>query len=125
MANAQVLPKTHLKVLGSIPADAARLHVVLSTRARRFPIQTPLHYRQRGATGWNETTTVNISRSIVVFNSAKELPVGTPLEMQILFPARITGGAPSMVICSGPVIRTERHRAAAAILHYSFRQITA
>jgi len=105
--------------------DNAPQDTTFKARSRRFPIQTLLRFRQRGATGWSETTTVNISRSGVLFETAKDLPVNTLLEMQILFPARITQGIPSNVICWGPVVRTEPTHAAAAIRHYRFRRIIA
>ena len=106
-----------------MPTDTTQSSSSFKTRSRRFPIQTLLRYRERGATEWNKTTTVNISRSGVLFETAKELPVDILLEMQILFPARITRGVPSHVICWGPVIRTEKSQAAASILHYRFRRI--
>jgi hypothetical protein len=109
----------------AMPIDTAQRGPTLKTRPRRFPIQTPLCYRQRGAAEWNETITVNISRSGVLFETARELPVDTLLEMKILFPATITRGEPANVICWGPVVRTESSKAAAAIIHYRFRRITA
>ena len=108
-----------------MPVDAGHQDRTPKTRSTRFPIQTLLRYRQRGATHWNESTTVNISRSGVLFETAGKLRVGTLLEMQILFPARITGEVPSKVTCWGPIIRTEPSQAAAAILYYRFQRITA
>jgi hypothetical protein len=108
-----------------MPTDDAQGDPTLKPRSRRFPIQTLLRYRKSGTTEWNETSTVNISRSGVLFETAEELPIETSLEMQILFPARITRGVPSNVFCRGPVIRAEPFQAAAAIHHYRLRRITA
>jgi hypothetical protein len=119
------MPTTRLEVPGAMPNDAAQEDPTLKSRSRRFPIQTLLRYRQSGTTEWNETTTVNISRSGVLFETVEKLPVDTFLEMQILFPARTTRGVPSNVLCRGPVIRTEPSQAAAAIHHYRLRRTTA
>lgn len=108
-----------------MPISAARPAPTLTARSRRFPIQTPFRYRRKGTIEWNETSTVNISRTGVLFEAPQKLPVDTLLEMQILFPAKITGGVPSNVICWGPVVRTEPPQAAAAILYYRFRPISA
>jgi hypothetical protein len=113
------MPTTRLEVPGTMPANAAQQGPTLTTQPRLFPIQTLIRYRQRGATKWNETTTVNISRSSVMFKTAEELPVDILLEMQILFPT-----LSSKVICSGPVISTEPSQATAMILRYYFRRIT-
>jgi hypothetical protein len=113
------MPTTRLEVPGTMPTDAAKQDPTLTTRPRFFPIQTLIRYRPRGATGWNETTTVNISRSSVLFETAQELPVDILLEMQILFPT-----LSSKVICCGPVIRTGPSQATAAIHRYYFRRLT-
>ena len=96
-------------------------------RAQRFPIQTPLRYRARGATDWIESRTINISRSGLLFHAAETLDLKTVLAMQILFPTEITGGNPANVICLGSVARTESLLApespgvmAAAIVGYRF-----
>ena len=125
MRDTMTMPTTRSVVPGAVPNAATQEHPALKSRSRRFPIQTQLRYRQSGTTEWNETTTVNISRSGVLFQTSEVLPVDTILEMQILFPARATRGVPSNVICRGPVIRTEPSLAAAAILHYRLRRITA
>jgi hypothetical protein len=97
-------------------------------RAQRFPISAPILYRERGESQWSEGTTVNISRSGILFRSARDLQLRSMLEMMILFPGEITGGAAADVICWGPVVRSEqptqvdpRPCFAASIVHYQFR----
>ena len=94
-------------------------------RARRFPIEAPLRYRESGGSAWIEGTTVNISRSGVLFWAATDLEARTLLEMQIRFPTEITGGLPANVVCWGPVVRSEqpeppdpRPKLAASIVRY-------
>ncbi len=88
--------------------DPRREQEGLRPRAERFPIRTPLRYRGSGQTAWSRGTTVNISRTGVLFSAEKELPPKTMLELRILFPADIAAGTPANVICWGPVVRTER-----------------
>ncbi len=88
--------------------DPRREQGGLKPRAERFPIRTPLRYRESGQTAWSRGTTVNISRSGVLFSAEKELLPKTMLELRILFPAEISAGTPANVICWGPVVRAER-----------------
>ncbi len=98
-------------------------------RAQRFPIQAPVRYRESGGSGWSEGTTINISSSGVLFWAAKSLQAKTAIEMQILFPAEVTGTTAVNITCSGRVVRTlsvlppeSRSAMAAAILHFRLRQ---
>jgi hypothetical protein len=74
-------------------------------RAQRFPIETPMRYRQGGQMAWSEGATVNISRSGVLFRAEQEIEPKTMLEMRITFPSEITGSVPANIGCWGPVIR--------------------
>lgn len=72
-------------------------------------------------------TTINISRSGVLFRADQELTPSTMLEMQIVFPTEVTGEVPTKVVCWGPVVRTVppepadgRPALAAAISRYRF-----
>ena len=110
------------------PSNGAPLPPVsLKPRAQRFPIQTPVRYRESGQTAWSEGVTVNISRSGVLFRAPEVPEPKTVLEMQILLPAEVTGGMAANVVCLGPVVRAEppltsedRPAVAAAILQYRF-----
>ncbi len=98
-------------------------------RAQRFPIQAPMRFRESGGSGWSEGTTINISSSGVLFWAAKALQAKTAIEMQILFPAEVTGTTAVNITCSGKIVRTlsvpspdPRSAMAAAILHFRIKQ---
>jgi hypothetical protein len=100
---------------------------VYPRRATRFPIQTSVYYRESGEIAWHKGTTVNISRSGVLFQAEGDLVPQTMLEMRIVFPFEITGDVSANVICWGPVVRNAQLASvegqaslAAAILRYRF-----
>ncbi len=90
-----------------LPSDACQERREHRPRAERFPIRTPLRYREGGQADWNEGTTVNISRSGVLFSAEKNVEPKTVLELRIMFPAEVIGGVPANVVCWGPVVRTQ------------------
>ncbi len=96
-----------------VPTDRHPGHREVA-RATRFPISAALLYRGSGESAWSEGTTVNISRTGVLFRPARPIPPQTMLEFQILFPAEVTGGMPANVVCRGPVVRTQPPDALAA-----------
>ena len=109
-----------------MPDDSRREQGGFRPRAERFPIRTPVRYREGGQSDWSEGTTVNISRSGVFFFAEKEILPRTMLELRILFPAEVIGGNPANVICWGPVVRTEHlrppdHQPALAVAIRSYR----
>ena len=113
--------------LGALPGEGVHSPAVYQLRPGRFPIQTPLHYRKSGELEWHRGTTINISRSGVLFRADHDLEPETVLEMRIVFPAEVTGEAPARVLCWGPVVRKEppadagsRPALAAAIVRYRF-----
>ena len=98
-------------------------------RALRFPIEAPLRYRIGGEFAWTEGSTVNISRSGILFRSDKEIPPKTMLQMCIVFPSELTGYDTTTILCWGPVVRNgdvnasgSGHTLAAAIIKYRFIQ---
>lgn len=105
--------------------EAEHQSSTVKLRAQRFPIRTALRYRRRGETAWSEGTTVNISRTGVLFRTEEKMEPETVLEMQIVFPSGITAGATTHVICWGPVIRTEASLVAATMRHYRFASMSA
>jgi hypothetical protein len=84
------------------------------TRAPRFPIKAPVYYRDDCDRGWNEGTTINISRCGVLFQSPTELEPQQVVQMRILFPAELTGGAPTNVVCKATILRKEPKLSAVA-----------
>ena len=98
-------------------------------RAQRFPIEARFRYHIGGEPVWMEGTTVNISRSGILFRAQKEIAPRTMLQMRIVFPSKLTGYGPVSIVCWGPVIRSESVGAsgfdrmfAAAIIRYRFIQ---
>ena len=97
-------------------------------RAFRFPISTPIHYREGGEADWSHGITVNISRTGILFQPERDVRLQTGLEMRILFPPEVTGATAANVACWGPVVRKSFPApagnpplVAAAIVRYRFR----
>jgi PilZ domain-containing protein len=99
--------------------------VATPTRAPRFSLQLPVHYRPVGRSEWSDGTTENISRSGLLFRTAAIVEVDTPIEMRVVLPV---GRSPELfaeVVCTGRVVRTvgasgadTRPGVAAAITEY-------
>lgn len=94
----------------------------LETRAQRVPVRTSVWFRANRRPVWSPGETVNISRSGILLRALKEIEPGTLLEMHIVFPADMTGGAPVDLVCWGPVVRQEASGLAATILNYRFKK---
>ena len=116
---------------GELPQGNARQLRALARRAERFPIQASLRYRMSADATWSEGTSVNISRSGILFRAAEKLQPKTMIEMQILFADSTKGEAPANIACWGPIVRTEpashadsRPALAAAILRYRFKPVS-
>lgn len=97
--------------------------LTLRPRAQRFPIETFVRFRASGDTHWSEGTTVNISRSGVLFYSPKPLKAKTKIEMRIVFPT-------VLIVCWGSVARAEpamsgesRSALAAVIIDYALTRV--
>lgn len=60
----------------------AQASVPLTTRAQRFPISVPLHYRSSGMKHWLEGKTVNISRTGILFQADAAIPASSVLDIQ-------------------------------------------
>lgn len=97
-------------------------------RAQRFPIQAPMQFREGGESDWHEGTTLNISRSGVLFRAEREIETKKVLEMRIAFPPEMTGGSETSVVCWGPIVRRQilgeangRTAFAATIFRYRFQ----
>jgi hypothetical protein len=96
--------------------------------ATRYPIKAPIRYRAWGKFEWQEGTTVNISRSGVLFESHNDLAIGTIIAMRITLPLDPRKGTTRTVQCWGRVVRKDtvpidgldRPALAAEILRYRF-----
>ena len=78
-----------------------------STRARRFTIHIPIHYRKPHTARWFEGRTENISYSGVLFRAEYLLQPKTTVELRFELPAAILGEAPGEIVCRGAVVRIE------------------
>jgi hypothetical protein len=95
-------------------------------RAFRYPIHMLIRFRKSGTADWHEGTTVNISRTGILFQSDMNIPPRTLLEMQIILPYEVSGEPQPNVLCWGPVVRldsklTEEGRTALAAVISRYR----
>jgi hypothetical protein len=101
-------------------------------RERRLKLRVPVDFRSPGASEWLQGTTLNISRSGLLFRTdaslAECVAPQSPVELLFEMPAEITGQQASRVLCQGTVVRTEGDAEssqlliAAAIAGYEFQQ---
>jgi hypothetical protein len=90
-------------------AQTARMY---PDRARRFPITVPLQFRKTGMSHWTKGTTVNISRTGILFE-AEELPAADSLlDIIVDFPTK------SKLECHGSVVRVQKDSAIAVQIHH-------
>jgi len=110
-----------------VPNEPGTDNHQLRPRAERFPIHTPLRYRESGQSDWNEGVTINISRSGVLFDAPEDAAPASMLELRIIFPREIAGQTQANVVCVGQVVRSQppespayRRALAVAIRSYRF-----
>ncbi len=96
-------------------------------RAPRFQIEMPIRFRQEPGANWQEGTTMNISRSGVLFLAEDLMEVNSLLELSFTLPMEFGGNAGAVVFCKGQIVRTvlpaatdARPALAARILAYHF-----
>lgn len=90
-----------------------------SIRAKRFPVQTPVAYRERGESIWSPGRSVNVSRTGMLFETDRPTVVGATIELVLEFEAPL-----ATVACSGRVVRAAANEGgpwaiAATISRYS------
>ncbi len=108
---------------------ATQAEAALPSRAPRFTLQLPVHYRLAGETLWRHGTTENISRSGVLFRTDQPLEPNARLEFSLELPTDIFGMAATEIQCRGEVVRQVGPAAegmspalAARILDYHFHR---
>jgi hypothetical protein len=77
-------------------------------RARRYETMFAIQYRQRFERRWQSGITHNVSASGVLFGEAAgdgQLQLDAPIEMELIIPTELLGGAATRVLCLGRVIR--------------------
>ena len=74
-------------------------------QARRYPIRTSLLFREQGASEWREASTLNLSRTGVLFRAEGAIPrQGAAMDFVVTLP--LNGLTPSpQARCSGRVVR--------------------
>jgi len=83
-------------------------------RNTRFPLRTPLFYRILGERKWFVGTTVNISKSGVLFEAEESPDPGTHIEMRFSLPVQTRNGPGATVTCRGVIVRSAGHAVLAA-----------
>ena len=74
-------------------------------RARRFPIKTSLRFREQGESEWRPASTINVSRSGVLFRA--DGPLADPVHaVDFIIDLPLNGATPGpQVRCTGQVVR--------------------
>ena len=72
-------------------------------RAERYAITLPMRYRRVGEETWATGTTVNISRSGVVFEGERSVDREAAVELVLTMPVDVADGA--RVVACGVVVR--------------------
>ena len=94
-------------------------------RAQRYAIALPMRYRRVGEEAWAAGTTVNISRSGVLFEGERSMDREAAIELVLTMPVDVADGA--RVVARGVVVRAAaqgvaavRRTFAATIADYTF-----
>jgi hypothetical protein len=95
-------------------------------RASRFPITTPVLFRERGESEWRRASTLNVSRSGVLFRAEGALP-GTGHAVDFVLTLLLDDVTPPpRARCAGHVVRVAPetlagggHAVAVTIDHYT------
>jgi len=80
-----------------------RQKMAYTSRATRFPLTLQLRYRESGTISWHEGSTINISRTGILFRTEQDLPLQTTLEMRV----EILPSSKVTLACRGPVVRKQ------------------
>jgi hypothetical protein len=95
-------------------------------RAQRFVLKLPLRYRAAGSDAWLKGTTVNISRSGVLFDVDEALAPQTTIEVELDLPEGPFGDAhleaSSIIVRNTDLEPGPRSTIAARFLRYRFTQ---
>ncbi len=91
-------------------------------RAPRYDLALPVFYRPIGNEDWHAGTSLNISRSGIIFSVSGDLEIGSKIEVHVVFHAgeRLW---PNDIRCTGEVVRKaveEQPKAAVRIATYKW-----
>jgi hypothetical protein len=70
-------------------------------RAQRFRLQFPVRYRMMGMSDWKSGTTINISRTGILFKADERIPEESVLDIRICMPLKAT------LACQASIVRAE------------------
>lgn len=92
-------------------------------RADRFPANCQLRYRNAANKNtWDGTgRTVNISSTGLLFRAKSSLPVGMPVEVSVMWPAKLDDAQFLKLEATGRVIRSHQGEAAIEIERCEFQ----
>jgi hypothetical protein len=80
-------------------------------RAQRFPLRVPIHYRKAEDSSWQECTTMNISRTGILFKTSDKLPLHSALDIEVRLPLQ------KYLYCQGTIVRSQKSACAVRIYH--------
>ena len=85
-------------------------------RAQRFPLQFPLCFRETGEAHWMEGTTLNVSRTGMLFRSDEAIPVNSQLDIRMKLLPKL------MLSCQGAVV-VRSDKSTSAVKFHRYRVI--
>ena len=89
---------------------------------RRFPVHAEVAYKvleRDGVAGMGQT--LNVGSGGVAFTTEHRLPINEPVEVSIIWPARLDGACALKLVVTGRVLRSEEQRAVVHIERHVFR----
>ena len=86
------------------------MHIVASKsrRAYRYAIRTDVRFRPEAVQNWHIGETENISDTGLLVRALEELPIDTPIQLELYAPVPLSGVAQSPMMCNGRVVRSFR-----------------
>ena len=90
-------------------------------RAQRYAITLPMRYRRVGEETWAAGTTVDISRSGVLFEGERSVDREAAIELVLTMPVEVADGARGVVVRAAAQSAADARRTfAATIADYTF-----
>jgi hypothetical protein len=80
---------------------------MVTVRSFRFSIATPIKYRAVREKTWREGTTINISKTGILFQAGEPCAPGTRIEMKFSLPLQSNPETTTSIRCRGVVLRCD------------------
>jgi hypothetical protein len=90
---------------------------------RRLPIQLALQFKATVKNVGNVTgngTVIDMSSSGIAFTTDQSFPVGTPIQLSIVWPVLLNAEAPIKLVVQGRVVRSDRRITAIRMTRHEF-----